>query len=315
MSEAMTQSETAMSVALVQAPESPRARMLRRMTQHKGFMIGAAIIAFFVVLALLAPLIAPHDPYLQNLARRRIPPIWHGWFYGNPKAGTEYLLGTDQLGRDYLSRLLYGARISLLIGMSAAMISAVIGTTLGMLAGYFRGRVDAVVSFLISARLCVPLILVALTVVALVGSSLTTVILVLGLLLWDRFAVVTRTATMQFANADFIMASRAVGSSWGRILIDEIFPNLANAWIVVMTLEMANAIVIEAALSFLGLGVQAPLPSWGLMLAEGRNDMFFNAWIITIPGAALFALVLAINLLGDGLRDVTTPEGRGGLIA
>jgi peptide/nickel transport system permease protein len=307
---------TASSVApAVTAPESPYAVMWRRMRKHKGFMIGAGIVAVMAIVALLAPLLAPHDPYLQSLAKRRIPPIWHGWFYGNTRATTMHLLGTDQLGRDYLSRMLYGARISLAIGVSTALISAVIGTTLGMLAGYFRGRVDAVVSFLISARLCVPLILVALTVVALVGSSMTTLILVLGLLLWDRFAVVTRTATMQIANADFVMASRAAGSSWVRILASEIFPNLANAWIVVLTLEMANAIVIEAALSFLGLGVQAPLPSWGLMLAEGRNDMFFNIWIIAIPGAALFALVLAINLLGDGLRDVTAPEGRGGSLA
>ncbi|GGC72343.1 ABC transporter permease [Chelatococcus reniformis] len=306
---------TATAAPAPAAPESPTAATLHRMRRHKGFMIGAGILAVMVLVGLLAPLLAPHDPYLQSLAKRRIPPIWHAWFYGSPRATTLHLLGTDQLGRDYLSRMLYGARISLAIGLSTALISAVIGTALGMLAGYFRGHVDAVVSFLISARLCVPLILVALTVVALVGSSLMTLILVLGLLLWDRFAVITRTATMQLANADFVLASRAAGSSWLRILASEIFPNLANAWIVVLTLEMANAIVIEAALSFLGLGVQAPLPSWGLMLAEGRNDMFFNPWIIAIPGAALFALVLAINLLGDGLRDVTAPEGRGGALA
>jgi peptide/nickel transport system permease protein len=309
-------SSTSVAAPVTEAKaETPRDVLIARMRAHKGFMIGMAIIVVFVVLALLAPLLAPHDPYVQSLADRRIPPIWHKWFYGNAKAGWDHILGTDQLGRDYLSRMLYGARISLLIGLSTALISAVIGTVLGMAAGYYRGKVDAVVSFLISARLCVPLILVALTVVALVGSSLLTVIAVLGLLLWDRFAVVTRTATMQLANSDFVMASRAVGSPSWRILATEIFPNLANAWIVVLTLEMANAIVIEAALSFLGLGVQAPLPSWGLMLAEGRTDMFFSPWVIAIPGLALFLLVLAINLLGDGLRDVTSPEGRGGALA
>jgi peptide/nickel transport system permease protein len=214
------------------------------------------------------------------------------------------------LGRDYLSRLVYGARISLLIGFAVMLISGLIGTALGVAAGYFGGKVDLVVTYLITVRLALPVILVALAVVALVGSSLWLVILVLGLLKWDRFAVVMRSTTMQVRDLDYVVAARATGCSTARIVLGELLPNVADALVVVATLEMASAILLEAALSFLGLGVQPPLPSWGLMISEAKSYMFFSAWLITIPGAALLALVLAINLLGDGIRDVTAPEGR-----
>jgi peptide/nickel transport system permease protein len=214
------------------------------------------------------------------------------------------------LGRDYLSRLIYGSRISLLIGFSVMLLSGLIGTTLGITAGYFGGKVDLVVTYFITVRLALPAILVALAVVALVGSSLWLVILVLSLLRWDRFAVVMRSATMQVRGLDYVQAAKAIGCSTPRIVLGEILPNVTNALVVVATLEMAAAILLEAALSFLGLGVQPPLPSWGLMISEAKSYMFFSAWLITIPGAALFALVLAINLLGDGVRDVTEPEGR-----
>jgi peptide/nickel transport system permease protein len=220
-------------------------------------------------------------------------------------------LGTDQLGRDYLSRLVYGAQVSLLIGFSAMLISGVIGTLLGMVAGYFGGRVDMAVSFLVTTRLSMPLVLVALAVVSIVGSSLAVVIWVLGLLMWDRFAVVMRSATQQIRAREFVTAAEALGCSTPRILFTEVAPNVLNQLIVVATLDMAQAILLEAALSFLGLGVQPPTPSWGLMVSEAKGLMFFDAWLITIPGVALFLLVLAINMLGDGLRDVTAPENRG----
>jgi peptide/nickel transport system permease protein len=155
-----------------------------------------------------------------------------------------------------------------------------------------------------------PVVLVALAVVSMVGSSLTVVIWVLGLLIWDRFAVVMRSATMQVRNLDFVASAQALGCSPARIVLTEIMPNIANPLIVVATIEMAHAILLEAALSFLGLGVQPPEPSWGLMIAEAKGLMFFDAWLIAIPGAALFMLVLSINLLGDGVRDVTAPDGR-----
>ena len=275
-----------------------------RLFSHTSFAIGAGVMLVIFAVALLAPWLAPHDPFTQDLGRRLVPPVWHDG------GSWTHVLGTDQLGRDYLSRLIYGSRISLLIGATAAATSGVIGTTLGVLAGYFGGRVDLVVSFIITTRLALPVILVALAVAAFIGSSMQIVIVVLGLLLWDRFAVVTRSATMQVRALDYIAAARAIGASTARIIAAEILPNIANALVVVATLEMAQAILLEATLSFLGLGVPPPAPSWGLMVAEGKEYMFFSPWVITIPGVALFTLVLAINLLGDGLRDLTAPENR-----
>jgi peptide/nickel transport system permease protein len=167
-----------------------------------------------------------------------------------------------------------------------------------------------VVSFLITVRLSMPVVLVALAVVALVGGSLQVVILVLGFLIWDRFAVVIRASTQQIRSIDYVNAAKAVGCSTARILFAEILPNILNNLIVVATLEIAHAILLEAALSFLGMGVQPPLPSWGLMVSEGKEFMLFSPWVITIPGVVLFLLVLSVNLMGDGIRDITAPEGR-----
>ena len=280
--------------------------MRRRVFGHAGLMIGGGVLIAIFLMALLAPYIAPHDPLDQVLDRKLIPPIW----FDSPKATWTFPLGTDHFGRDYLSRLIYGARISLIIGFSAMLISGVIGTTIGVMAGYFGGRVDMVANFIITTRLSMPVVLVALAVVSMIGSSLTVVIWVLGLLIWDRFAVVMRSATMQVRNLDLVAAAQALGCSTPRILLTEIMPNVANSLIVVATIEMAHAILLEAALSFLGLGVQPPEPSWGLMISDAKGLMFFDAWLIAIPGSALFLLVLSINLLGDGLRDVTAPDGR-----
>ncbi len=272
----------------------PRAVGIR----HVAAWLGAAIVLGVTVVAILAPLIVPHDPFAQDLMHRLVPPAWM------PRGSPEHLLGTDQLGRDYLSRLIYGARISMLIGVLTVICSGLIGITLGMLGGFFGGFIDEVVMFIITCRLAIPLILVALTVVALIGSSFTVVLLTLGLLLWERFAVVARTTTMQVRNLDYVSAAWAAGASRTYILLREVLPNIVNPLIVVATLEMALAILLEAALSFLGLGVPPPLPSWGLMIAEGKNYMFFQPWVIVVPGIALFVLVLGINLLGDGLRDL-----------
>jgi len=286
------------------AGPSPGELLRRRMRGHAGLLIGAGVLALIVLMALAAPWLAPQDPFAQDLARRLIPPVWHD------NGSWTYPLGTDMLGRDYLSRVIYGSRISLLIGFSVMLISGVIGAVLGIVAGYFGGRTDLVVTYLITVRLSLPVILVALTTVALVGSSLWMVILVLGLLKWDRYAVVLRSATQQVRNLDYVTAARAIGCPTWRIIAGEVLPNVSSHLIVVATLEMGSAILLEAALSFLGLGVQPPLPSWGLMISEAKAYMFFSPWLITIPGLALFALVLAINLLGDGVRDVTAPEGR-----
>lgn len=279
-------------------------RVLRRIFGHHSLTLGVLLLGATVLIGLLAPWLAPHDPFNQDLAVRLVPPIWHA-------NGTwDHVLGTDKLGRDYLSRLMYGARISLAIGVCAAAISALIGTTLGVLAGYFGGRVDTVISYIITTRLALPVVLVALAMSSLIGGSLQTVILLLGLLLWDRFAVVARSVSHQFRETEFIAAAKVLGAPTWYVLLRELLPNIAGPLIVVATLEMAHAILLEATLSFLGLGVPPPTPSWGLMISEGKAYMFFQPWVIVIPGVALAVLVLAINLVGDGLRDVLTPEGR-----
>jgi peptide/nickel transport system permease protein len=282
---------------------APGAALRARVRSHTGLLIGAGLLAFIVLIALTAPLIAPYDPYAQDLDHRLIPPVWY------PRGTWLHLLGTDNLGRDYLSRIIYGARVSLLIGVSVMLVSGLIGTTLGLLAGYYGGRVDALITFIITVRLALPLILVALASVAVLGGSLVLVILVLGLLKWDRFAVVMRAATQQVRPLDYVTAAEATGASSLRIIFGEMLPNVLPPLIVVATVEAASAILLEAALSFLGLGVQPPLPSWGLMISEAKLYMFFSFWLIAFPGAALALLVFAINMVGDGVRDVTAPSG------
>ena len=279
---------------------TPNLLVPRRSAGFRRFaaLLGAAIVGSVLLVAIFAPYLTPHDPFAQDLGLRLVPPAWM------EGGQTAHLLGTDQIGRDYLSRLIYGARISMLIGVLTVIVTGAIGITLGILGGFYGGRTDDVVMFLITCRLSIPLILVALTVVALVGSSLTVVILTLGLLLWERFAVVARTTTMQVRHLDYVAAAQAAGASHWHVLTREVLPNIANHLLVVATLEMALAILLEAALSFLGLGVPPPLPSWGLMIAEAKEYMFFSPWVIVTPGIALFILVLGINLLGDGLRDM-----------
>ena len=288
-----------MSLA-ISTPVAARSWTLR--IRNAGFVIGVAICAVVVFAALFGNALIPHDPFAQDLNNRLAPPFW----MDGTQAG--HLLGTDQLGRDYLARLVYGARISLLIGLTTMVVSGLIGTTLGTLGGYFGGIVDDVVLFLITCRLSIPVVLVALAVVGLLGSSLTLVICTLGFLLWDRFAVVARSTTMQVRNLDYVAAARCAGASTPWLLFREILPNIASHLAVVATLEIALAILLEATLSFLGLGVPAPLPSWGLMIFEGKDYMFFSPWVIMIPGLTLFVFVLGVNFVGDGLRSLLGAE-------
>ena len=288
---------TAPSAPTVLAPPSAASRV-----DLAGFTVGLLIVGLITFAAIFGNALIPHDPFAQDLGKRLVPPFWM------EGARSEHLLGTDQLGRDYLARLVYGARISLMIGILTVITSGIIGTTLGVLGGYFGGRIDDAVLFAITCRLSIPVVLVALAVVGLMGSSLTLVVLTLGLLLWDRFAVVARSTTMQVRNLDYISAAWCAGVSTPYLLAKEILPNIASHLAVVATLEMALAILLEAALSFLGLGVPPPLPSWGLMIAEGKDYMFFSSWVIMIPGVALFVLILGINLVGDGLRNLLGTE-------
>ncbi|MCF8479352.1 MAG: ABC transporter permease [Rhodospirillum sp.] len=283
---------------------TPRQLLARRAAGHPGFLIGTTILSILVLVALAAPLLAPHDPYAQDLTQRLLPPVW-------AETGTwNHLFGTDALGRDYLSRILHGTRVSLLIGLCAAVGSGIIGAMLGMLAGYYGGRVDNVVTFFISVRLALPVVLVSLAVVSIFGGRLWIVVAILSLLLWDRYAVVVRAATQQLRSREFVTAALAMGASTPRILLGELLPNLAGPLLVVGSLEVGHAILLESALSFLGLGVQPPTPSWGLMVAESKGMIFYDARLIALPGAAIALTVMAINLMGDGLRDILSPGGR-----
>ncbi len=276
----------------------------RRMLRHRGFLIGLGVIGFIALIALLAPWLTPHDPYAQDLGKRLIPPVW------NSQGSWTHLLGTDHLGRDYLARLMYGARISLVIGLGAASIGCLIGVSLGIAAGYFGGRVDQLVGYLLTCQLALPTLLLAMALVFLIGPSVLVVIGIIGVLHWTYFLVVTRAATLQIRELDYVTAARALGCSRRQIIWHEVLPNLLNQIIVIFTLEVGIAIIAEASLSFLGVGVPAPNPSWGLLIAEGKNSMFFRPWLVVVPGLFLFMLVIAINLMGDGLRDVTAPESR-----
>ena len=286
------------------APLTPQQIMRRRARKHRSLMIGSGIILVLAFIALFAPLLAPHDPFVQSLGKRMLPPVW------TQGGNWDYLLGTDQNGRDYLSRLIYGAQVSMIIGIGAATIGLLIGVTLGVLAGYFGGWVDHAVSFLLTAQLALPGLLLAMALVFIIGPSVWVVIGIIGVLHWTYYLVVTRSATQRIRQLDFVAAASASGATPRQIIWHEILPNLVSQIIVIFTFELGIAILAEASLSFLGVGIQPPMPSWGLMIAEGKQAMFYRPWLVILPGICLFVLVIGANLMGDGLRDITAPEGR-----
>jgi len=280
-------------------PATPRGARLARFGRNAGL----AALALLVLAGLIGPYLIPHDPYSQDLLARLQEPVWAEGGDWN------HILGTDQLGRDVLARALYGVRVSALIGLSVALMGGLIGTTLGVAAGYFGGAVDRVVSFLITARLALPIILVALAVVSVVGASLTVVVLVLGLLLWERYALVARTMAAGLRNAEFVTASRLLGCTHLQIIWRDILPNLVGNLLIIGTVDAAMAITLEASLSFLGLGVPAPMPSLGLMIAEGKENMLFQPSLVVIPSVVLFLLVLCVNRAGESLRAIQLKKG------
>jgi peptide/nickel transport system permease protein len=267
-------------------------------------LVGGTLVLVVVTLALLAPLIAPHDPVKQSLSAALRPPFWQSG------GDLTYPLGTDQFGRDVLSRMLYGARISLLIAVLAALCGAIVGVTLGLISGYYGGWVGALIMRLVDLNLAFPLILLALAIVAILGPSTRVLILVMTITAWMIYARVVRGVTLSLSTQEFVQSARISGASGARILVRHLLPNLMAPIIVIWTLEIARIILLESALSFLGLGVPPPTPTWGRMLAEGRGYLTLAGWISIFPGLAIMVTVLGINLLGDGIRDLLDPRMR-----
>jgi len=264
----------------------------------------ALLTLLLVIPAAFAPLVAPYDPLKGSLAKRLRPPVWQ------QGGSIDYPLGTDKLGRDILSRIIYGARVSLAVSLAAIVVGGVIGTTLGLMSGYFGGRVDAVIMRLVDISLSFPTILVALVLVAAVGPSFGTVIIVVVVFLWARYARLVRGETLSIKERDFIARARVAGASHIRIMGRYIFPNVINSLVVLATLQVGYVILLESTLSFLGAGLPRPTPAWGLMIADGRELIVTAWWVSMFPGLAIMLTVLALNLLGDWLRDHLDPKLR-----
>ena len=286
-------------------PAVPRARRRLWRTLRRGSgPFNLAFLVLVVAAALFAPVITRYDPTASEVTQRLRPPAWQG---GGSRA---HLLGTDQLGRDVFARLVYGARISLIVGMSTVTISAVLGSGLGMIAGYYEGRLGAVLMRAADVQLAFPFLLLAIAIVAVLGIGLLNVILILGIAGWVTFGRLARGQVLSIKQKEYVEAARAVGASETVILSRHIFPNLLTPIIVLATATVANNIVVEASLTFLGLGVQPDLPSWGNMLAGARDYLYVGWWMSVFPGAALTLTVLTMNLLGDWLRDYLDPTLR-----
>lgn len=292
--------------AAAPAPSAPTAVVapVARRRVRLGFraVFGVTVLLVMGLTALLAPQIAPWDPGKQVLLKRLRPPAWY------ERGSREYLLGTDHLGRDILSRILHGARISLGVGLSSVAISGLIGVTLGLLAGFYGGRVDAVIMRVVDIFLAIPYILLAMGVISALGPSLLNIVLVMGVTRWVQFARIVRADVLSIREREFVEGARARGNRQGRLLLRHVLPNALTPIIVVGTLELAFMIIYESALSFLGLGVQPPTPTWGWMLSDGRNYLSIAWWLATFPGLAILLTVLAVNLLGDWLRDTLDPR-------
>jgi peptide/nickel transport system permease protein len=276
--------------------------ILRRLWKFRAGVLGLLIVLGVSAAAIFADSIAPHDPYDQEVVNRLTPPMWAA------KGSAKHVLGTDPVGRDVLSRLIHGGRISLATGVAAVLIAAVIGVILGLIGGYYGGKIDSAINGSVNVMMAFPFMLLALTAVAVMGPSFRNLVIVLGVTGWPIYTRVVRAETYHLKALDFTVAARAMGFSNARIVARHILPNLINTIIVTSSLEVARMIIQESFLSFLGLGVQPPTPSWGGMLGEGRMYMLTHPWLATFPGLAIFVTTLGINLFGDGLRDLLDPH-------
>ncbi len=276
--------------------------LARRLARRRTAIFGLAVVALVVATALVAPWLSMFDPIEQSIGDRLKPPAWRD------DAGRVHLLGTDHLGRDLFARVVFGARPALLVGLAAVLISGLLGMVAGLVSGYFGGWVDDLLMRLADIQLAFPFILLAIAVIGVLGPSLTTIIAVIGVSSWVVYARVVRGAVLTLRECEFVQAALALGSTDRRVVLRHILPNTLTPWLVVATLDMARVIVIESALSFLGLGVQPPTPTWGGMLADGRVYISTAWWLATFPGLAILVTVLGINLFGDGLRDTLDPR-------
>jgi peptide/nickel transport system permease protein len=291
----------------VLAPPRPRAErewitLLGRLVRRRTALFGLLVVGLVVLTAALASTLTPFDPLEQDIGQRLKEPGWQD------AQGRVHALGTDHLGRDILARIIYGSRIALLVGLSAVLISGLLGMLIGLMAGYFGGRIDDFLMRLADIQLAFPFILLAIAVIGVLGPSLRNIVIVIGVSSWVVYARVVRAEVLSIREREFVQAAIALGSRDGRILIHHVLPNAFTPWLVVATLDMARVIVIESALSFLGLGVQPPTPTWGGMLADGRVYLSTAWWLATFPGLAILVTVLGINLFGDGLRDTLDPR-------
>lgn len=299
--------ETTVSVLAPPAPLRRRVtpRWLRSLFRARLATAGVMILIVVIACAVAAPLLAPHNPRVGELIDSKLPPMW------SEGGMRSYPLGTDMLGRDILSRVIYGARISLMIGFAAVVIAGAIGITVGLVAGYYGGRLDDGIMRLADIQLAVPFILFALAVLAVLGPGLKNLVLVLGLSGWVAYARVVRGQVLSYREKEFVEAARAIGAGDVRIMFRHILPNTFASIIVIASFAVAATILTEAALSFLGLGVPPATPTWGGMVADGREQILTNRWwMYTFPGVAIMLTVLAINVVGDWLRDFLDPRLR-----
>lgn len=278
---------------------------VRSVWRDKFTLVAYLFIFLIAGCALTAQWISPHDPAAQDLMVRLRPPLWLD------RGLAEYPLGTDALGRDILSRIIYGTRISLIVGFSAVAVQGLIGVSMGLVAGFYGGKVDSIIMRVADLQYALPFLVLAIAVMAVLGPSLRNVILVLGITGWVYYARIVRAEVLALREREFVEAARAIGVSNARIILRHILPNAATSIIVIGSLQVARMIISEASLSFLGLGVPPSIPSWGSMVAEGRNYVATAWWVSAMPGVAILATVMAVNVIGDHLRDELDPSSRG----